>query len=101
MASLLNLKPILRLEDGAFAEAGRVRTRQKAISRIVEMVHQQVGDKPARIAILHANALEHAQKLRQMSEAVFNQTELFVSDLSIAVAVNLGPGALGLVVIPE
>ena len=101
MASLLNLKPILRLEDGVFAEAGRVRTRQKALSRIVEMVHQQIGDRPARIAILHANAQEHAQKLRQMSEALFNQTELFISDLSIAVAVNLGPGALGLVAIPE
>ncbi|MEZ4511065.1 MAG: DegV family protein [Chloroflexota bacterium] len=100
MASLLNIKPIMRLEDGVVVEAGRVRTRKRAISHIVDTVHQGVGNQPVQLAVIHANSPADAAQLRQQAEATFNIHELMTVDMAVAVAINLGPGALGLIAIP-
>lgn len=100
MASVLSIKPILKLEDGAIAEAGRVRTRKKAIQHIVDEVRQQVGAQPVLAAIIHAGSPEDAQTLQALVAAQLNAQELIQVNMSIAVAINLGPGALGLVVVP-
>ena len=100
MASLLNIKPIMRLEDGVVVEAGRVRTRKRAISHIVDAVHQGVGNQPVQLAVIHANSPADAAQLRQQAEATFNIHELMTVDMAVAVAINLVPGALGLIAIP-
>lgn len=100
MASLLNIKPILRLDDGLIVEAGRVRTRKKAIGRIVEYVREHLGDREINLAVIHAGSPEDAAVLRQKAQAALNTAETITVDMAIAVAINLGPGALGLVAIP-
>lgn len=100
MASLLNIKPIMRLEDGAVVEAGRVRTRKRALSHIVELVQAEVKSKSVQIAIIHANAAGEAAILAEKARARLNVVEEMTADMAVAVAVNLGPGALGLVAIP-
>ena len=100
MASLLNIKPILKLDDGLIVEDGRVRTRSKAIEHIVESVFERVGNEPIKLAVMHANALDDAQILRQKAEQRLHVVEVIVVDMAISVAINLGPGALGIVAIP-
>lgn len=100
VASLLNIKPILYLHEGEIVEAGRVRTRKKALTHIVNEVYERVGDKPVKLAIIHANAPEDARKLSKIAREKFNATEFFLTDMAVSVAVNLGPGALGLLAIP-
>jgi DegV family protein with EDD domain len=100
MASLLNIKPILRLEDGLIVEAGRVRTRKKALDHIVDLIHKQVRDRPLRLAIMHANAPGDAALLQSKAQAQLNVAESVMVDMAIAVAINLGPGALGIAAIP-
>lgn len=100
MASLLNIKPIMRLEDGVVVEAGRVRTRKRALNHITGLVQQEVGNRPVRVAIIHANAAVDAAQLRGKAEASLNVAEIMTVDMAVAVAVNLGPGALGLIAIP-
>ncbi|HSH03739.1 MAG TPA: DegV family protein [Anaerolineae bacterium] len=100
MASLLSIKPILELEDGVVAEAGRVRTRKRALKEIVQRVVQQVGDKRVRVAVVHAQADDEAAALLEQAKDTLNYEEAFAMNMSISVAVNLGPGALGLIVVP-
>jgi DegV family protein with EDD domain len=100
MASMLSIKPVMELQDGEIVEAGRVRTRKKAIAHIVERVKEQVGDRPIKLAILHANAPLDADRLRELAAAQLNATEIILVEISIAVAINLGPGALALVAAP-
>ena len=101
MASLLNIKPILHLQDGLIEEAGRVRTRKRALSHIVDRIYQDVGETPVKLAIMHANAAEDAVTLREKALARLNVAEEMVVDMAVAVAINLGPGALGIAAIPE
>jgi DegV family protein with EDD domain len=100
LASLLRIKPIMDLRDGVISEAGTVRTYGKALVSIVDRVHERMGDKPCQVAYIHANDRQGAIRLQELSEARLNITEAITSDMAVSVAINLGPGALGLVAIP-
>jgi DegV family protein with EDD domain len=100
-ASLLRIKPIMELKDGLIVEAEKVRTYGKALDAIVDKVAQAVGDRPVKIAYIHAHDLNGANELRQRAGQRLNISEAFETEMGVAVAINLGPGALGLVAIPE
>lgn len=101
MASLLNIKPVMQLKEGEIVEAGKVRTHKKAMQFMVDFIKEKVGNQPVKLAYIHANTLEGARELQQLAGPNFNTTEELTVDLCVAVAINLGPGTLGLVAIPE
>lgn len=101
MASLLRIKPIMQLKDGQIVEAGRVRTYSKALDYIVNYVAEQVGDRPVKMAVIHAGSPDGAIELQEKARSQLNYSEEFIADMGISVAINLGPGALGIVAIPE
>jgi fatty acid-binding protein DegV len=49
---------------------------------------------------VHAADPETAKNMVERAKMMFNINELFVTDLSIPVAANLGPGTIGVVAIP-
>jgi DegV family protein with EDD domain len=100
LASALNVKPIIVLKEGLLDMAERVRTRGKAISRVLEMLHNRFEKEPVHVAVVHASDPEAAQTLFERARKVFNARELFITELSVAVAANLGPGTVGLIIYP-
>jgi DegV family protein with EDD domain len=100
LASALNVKPIVVLKEGLLDMAEKVRTRGKAIDRVLDMLHNRFDQEPVHVAAVHARDPESAQALFERAKKVFNARELIITELSIAVAANLGPGTVGLVVYP-
>jgi fatty acid-binding protein DegV len=90
----------MQLKDGLIVEAGKVRTYKKALTAIVDYIVDRVGDKPVKVAYLHARDKEGMANLRELAGPRLNIVEEIEVDLAIAVAINLGPGALGIVAIP-
>jgi DegV family protein with EDD domain len=101
MASLLRIKPIMHIHDGLIVEAGKVRTYGRALDYIVDFVYQRVGNQPVKTAYIHAGAQDGVTKLQERAGPMLNATEVFTTEMAIGVAINLGPGALGIVAIPE
>lgn len=99
-AGLLNIKPIMTLDDGVIVEAGKVRTYKRAVNWMVDATANDVGSQPVMLAVMHANSRETGEALLESARPRLNVKEAFFMDMSIAVAINLGPGALGLVAIP-
>jgi DegV family protein with EDD domain len=97
LASLLNVKPIISLEDGILDVGERVRTRRRAIGRMLELTAECVGDSPVNLGIVHAEALEEAEALLAQAQAMFNHQECYINDLALGLAVQFGPGTLGLI----
>jgi fatty acid-binding protein DegV len=52
------------------------------------------------VAAVHARDLPSAQALLERARKIFNFKQLILTELSIAVAANLGPGTVGLIVYP-
>ena len=100
LASVLQVKPIVILREGALQMAERVRTRQKSLEVILETVSDEVGDRLVNLAVVHARAPEAAQRLIEQLKERFQCAELIVTELSIGVAANLGPGTIGIVAYP-
>jgi DegV family protein with EDD domain len=100
MASLLNIKPIMYLFDGEVVEAGKVRTHKKALRFMADFAKEKVGDKPVRLSVLHANAAQEAEDLLETVKPMFNAQAVHVVNLCVPVAINLGPGTLGLILLP-
>jgi len=98
LASLLSVKPIVALEDGLIDVVGQVRTRKRALERMLALMEEAVGTTEAvNLAVVHAEAPEEGQELLDRARRMFNCQETFIEDLAISLAVQFGPGTLGLV----
>jgi len=100
LASLLNVKPIAVLKDGVVEMAEKVRTRKAAIERVVEMAKTEFGDQPVYLAVTQARDPLAGKMLLEKARKIFNVREAVLTELSIALAANFGPGTVGLVVYP-
>ena len=101
LTSLLKIKPIISLQDGLLSVSEMVRTREKSLTRLVENVKDRFGHEAVKIAIVHAQDRETAERIKARAEKVLNTTEIILTDLSIAVAANLGPKTVGIVALPD
>ncbi len=97
MGSLLDMKPILELRDGRVEPVERVRTKKKAVERVLEMViAKTAGQRPIRLATLHAAAPEEAAALLALAKERLGAEEDIFSEVSPTVATHTGPGTVGL-----
>jgi DegV family protein with EDD domain len=94
LGTMLDLKPILGMVDGRVAPLDRVRTRRKAIPRLLELLR---GDLPVeRLAVMHAQAPEDAERIRAELAAQVPDVEVEVGEIGPVLGTHVGPGAVGL-----
>jgi DegV family protein with EDD domain len=96
LAALIKIKPIIILKDGMLDMKEIVRTRQRSIDRVLEIIHQRVDDQRVNVAVVHSQSLVTAKFLMQKVSETLKVNEKFISELSIGVAANLGPGTIGI-----
>jgi DegV family protein with EDD domain len=97
LGSALNIKPILMLDDGKIESVEKIRTRGKALDRLVEVVVEKAsGGNPVRLATLHANAETDAQSVLDSAVAKLNPVEKFLTSVSPVIGTHAGPGTVGL-----
>jgi len=102
LGMMLNLKPIIELNEGVLSPTeDKIRVRSKAFERIIELSKAKLGDKPAYISIVHAAAPDDAKILADLARQAFNcKEDILIQSLSIAVAIQLGPGTIGVIGYP-
>lgn len=95
LGSIISIKPIIVLEDGLLELKEKIRTRSKAVDRLIELTEEAVGTSdPINLAVVHANAPEEGQALLDRVKAHFNCKETMMEDLVASLAVHGGPGIL-------
>jgi DegV family protein with EDD domain len=97
LGSALNIKPILELREGRIESLEKVRTKSKAIERMVELVTQRVGHQtPVRLATLHANAEAEARAALDAAVLQLQPIETVFASVSPVIGTHAGPGTIGL-----
>ncbi|MEA3459142.1 MAG: DegV family protein [Chloroflexota bacterium] len=95
--SLLKINPILHIaRDGIVEALEKPRTKAKALKRLLEMTEEMIGSNPAHIAVVHADALDEAERLRKKVDSRFNCVELFITEFTPVLGTHTGPGVVGL-----
>jgi DegV family protein with EDD domain len=97
LGSALNIKPLLELLDGRIESVEKVRTKRKAINRMIDLVVEKTaGRTPVRLATLHANAEVEAKSALMEASARLNPIEQILAAVSPAIGTHAGPGTVGL-----
>ena len=99
MGSLLSVKPIMEVptSTGVVEPLQRVRTRQKALQRLLELMREKVGaGQPLHVSIDHANVLDEANWLKAQISSCFDCDEIYINNWSPVAGVHCGPGTIGL-----
>lgn len=92
----LNIKPILHIDpQGKIDALERVRTRQKALDRLVALVDEKTAGKPTCLGVMHANVPDLAEQFRARLVERFACQESYIFELSPVIGVHTGPGAIG------
>jgi DegV family protein with EDD domain len=100
LASVLNIKPIVMLKEGTLAVGDKVRTRKASLEHILQEMADRFGDKVINAAIMHAHDIDTALEISERVNDFMNIKDIFVEELSIAIAANLGPGTIGIAAYP-
>jgi DegV family protein with EDD domain len=95
--SLLNVRPILGVQEGVVVAVARVRGRQKALAEFERRLVEATTDGPGlRIAIAHADAADWVGTLSEIVWRVRPRAEIeFTATLGAVVGTHAGPGAVG------
>ena len=100
VGSLLHIKPLIGMKDGVIVALGKAHSREQAYTAMADMMAEVMGKSKAKVAYVHAGALNEVEKIRDLVEARVNVVESFFAELSPALAVHTGPGTAGLCFYP-
>ena len=94
--SMLNIKPVFTISSGVPHFVGAVRSKERGIDRLLKLMRGKVGLNPAHVAVMHAYALDEAEKLKERVSSEFNCAELWITEFSPVMGYACGTGTLGL-----
>jgi DegV family protein with EDD domain len=99
LGTALGLKPLLHLNDGRVDALERVRTKRKAVARMLELAGEYANGQPVNISVIHAAVPEEAEVLKASVMERFDcPNDIHIADLSPAIATHAGPGTLGIAI---
>ena len=93
-SSILDIKPIFEMKHGKVGSVARVRSRTRAIQRLVDMVCAKSSN-PIHFTVIHADCKNDAENLLRMLHEKCDVKESFVSEFTPAMGSHIGPGLLG------
>jgi DegV family protein with EDD domain len=92
IGGMLDIKPLITVEDGVVTAAGRVRTRSKARLAILERARQH--DRAPRMSVIHGAADDVDEVTAAVRGVVGDR--VMVAELGPVVATHAGPGTIGI-----
>jgi DegV family protein with EDD domain len=99
LGSMLDVKPLLKLDHGEIKSLDRTRTRAKAIPGMIERLKEE-GPLES-LAVVHAAVPEDAEHLRSRVSEEMPGLEIEVSQIGAVLGTHTGPRALGLVYVKK
>ncbi|MCO6452280.1 MAG: DegV family protein [Caldilineales bacterium] len=95
LGSLLQVKPILTLQDGRVEAFERQRTQKRARARLLEIVESESarGDE-ALLTVMHAGLPDVAAEIASALKQTLQTEDVLICELGPAIITHAGPGAL-------
>jgi DegV family protein with EDD domain len=93
----LDIKPILYLNaEGKIDALEKVRTKKKAVNRLIELVKEKADGKKCHLSIYHAQAAKEAEKMRDTIKETMDCHDIEIYTLSPVIGAHVGEGTLGI-----
>ncbi|MDR7076652.1 DegV family protein with EDD domain [Neobacillus niacini] len=97
LGGLLNIKPILNVEDGKLVPIEKIRGKKKVYRRILDLMKERGADfKDQVVGISHADAYETALEVKAMFEEELHPKEVYITDIGAVIGAHTGPGTIAI-----
>ena len=93
LGQVLSIKPLVELKDGVVAEAGRQRTRARALAAVAKVAADHAPLR--RLALIHG-ACNDVATLEALIKDIATESPVIVADIGPVVGTHGGPGIIGL-----
>jgi DegV family protein with EDD domain len=101
MADVLRIKPVLTMVEGKLDMLEKVRTRKKALGRVIELTQVSLGGHDVdQMAILHVDAEEDARAFESfLRESLPCPETIILANFTPGLSLHTGKGLLGVVAV--
>jgi DegV family protein with EDD domain len=97
LGTALNIKPVLHFVDGTIEPLAQVRTKRKAVARMLDVVEERLGGRRmAEASVIDANSPEEGDALAEQVKERFGIRTVYRTILSPAIGTHGGPGTLAI-----
>lgn len=102
VGSILNIKPILDVENGKLIPIEKKKGRKRALKRIVDIMEERGTNlKEQAIGISHGDDLEAAELVKEMITERFGCKNFVINTVGAVVGAHSGPGTLAVFFVNE
>jgi DegV family protein with EDD domain len=97
VGTALNIKPLLHFEDGTIMPLAQVRTKRKAIARMLDVAEERLGGKRmAEAAVIDVDNPEEGDAVAEQARERFGLSTIYRTTVSPAIGTHAGPGTTGI-----
>lgn len=97
LGGLLNIKPLLNMEDGKLVPIEKIRGKKKLLNRIIELMKQRGANLENQlIGISHADDLHTANEMKEKIVNEFNPKEVKITSVGATIGSHTGPGTIAI-----
>jgi DegV family protein with EDD domain len=102
LGGLLNIKPLLNVEDGKLVPIEKIRGKRKLLTRIIDVMRERGSDLNKQIiGISHADNEETTLEIKSLIENEFHPKEIYISSIGSAIGAHTGPGTMAIFFLNE
>ncbi len=99
LGSVLNIKPIITIQNGEIYPIERVRSHSKAMARICELMSKCKN--PREIAVAHTTTPDELESLATCIQSSFPEKQAYKAIIGSTIGTYLGPGSLVAALVEE
>ncbi|MDQ0216693.1 DegV family protein with EDD domain [Oikeobacillus pervagus] len=97
LGGLLNIKPLLHVEEGKLIPIEKLRGKKKLLKRMLDVMEERGVDLSSQlIGISHSDDEQTALELKAMIEERFGCKQFYLNMIGAAIGAHVGPGTLAL-----
>jgi DegV family protein with EDD domain len=97
LGTALNIKPLLHLAEGRVEPLTQVRTKRKAVARMLEIAEERLnGKQMAEVAVLNVNVPDEGAAIAEQVKERFGVSTIYHTGVSPVIGAHLGPGTVGI-----
>ena len=101
VGSLLQFKPLLAIQEGRVEALERVRTRKRALARIVEVMGEWMGDQEVEALVMEAECPDVGAAVAEHLPRRLNVARTRICHLTPTIGTHGGPGTVGVACVPS
>ncbi|MCM3570027.1 DegV family protein [Neobacillus mesonae] len=97
LGGLLNIKPVLNVENGRLVPIEKIRGKKKVFRRLIELMQERGANLDQQVVgISHADCENTALEVKAMIEEEFHPKEVYISAIGSAIGAHTGAGTIAI-----